>query len=167
MGTPNCVETFSLEPSEWIDIFGVVVNAVLALWIVRTIQKKLTNRRVLKDHFINEVKEIRTEYKNCLGNLYDGKSAPYRVLSWFKLMNIKVNDLMGLINQKYKIDVHMLNPYQQELRELVTNNPDYMSQYNSEDPIQFSEDSRLQFIKFQQTHNHLFNDLIILINDSE
>lgn len=169
MGTSCCYLNpfYSAKLSDWITIFGIVVNSALAYWIVCTIQDKLTNKRVLKDHFINEIKEIRIDYKTCLNNLYTNSTNPLRVIPWFKLMNIKVDDIMTLINSKYGIKINLLEPYQNELRELITNNSDFMEQYNKAEKIVFSEDSRSQLIKFQQTHNHLFNELIIKINDAE
>jgi len=168
MGTTCCCINFfsSLEAADWIALFGVLVNAGLAYWIVRTIQNKLTNKRVLKDHFINEMKEIRNDYKTCLNNLYSNNTHPHRVIPWFKLMNIKVDDLMSIIHTKYCIDKDKLKPYQIELQELITNNEDFMAQYNGEKVV-FSQTSRTQLIKFQQSHNQLFNEIIITINDAE
>lgn len=168
MGTTCCHIDFlsSITTENWIDIFGVVVNALLAYWIVRTIQNKLTNKRVLKDHFINEIKEIRNDYKTCLNNLYTNNTHPHRVIPWFKLMNIKVDDIMEIIHLKYKVNKSKLKPYQIELQELITNNHDFMAHYNNE-KVNFSEQSKAQIIKFQQTHNQIFNEIIMSINDSE
>jgi len=168
MGTTCCCLNFfsSLEPADWITLFGVLVNAGLAYWIVRTIQNKLTNKRVLKDHFINEMKDIRNEYKTCLNNLYSNCTHPHRVIPWFKLMNIKVDDLMTIIHTKYCIDKAKLKPYQVELQELITNNEDFMAQFNN-DKVVFTQSSRTQLIQFQQSHNQLFNEIIIAINDAE
>lgn len=157
----------SLGPSDWVEIFGIIVNAGLAFWIVRTIQNKLTNKRVLKDHFINEMKEIRSEYKNCLNNLYSDQTMPKRVIPWFKLMNVKVNDILLVANQKYKIDKTKLIAYQRELQELITNNEEFIIQFKTAKTVVFSEHSKATFIKFQQDNNHLFNDIIIAINDAE
>ncbi|MEO9021766.1 MAG: hypothetical protein ABI237_09880 [Ginsengibacter sp.] len=156
----------SFTPADWITLFGILVNAGLAYWIVRTIQNRLTNKRVLKDHFINEVKEIRNEYKTCLNNLYSNSTHPRRIIPWFKLMNIKIEDLMEIIHSKYCIDKNKLRPYQIEFQELITNNTDFITHYNNEKVI-FTEVSRSQFIKFQQSHNHIFNDVIIKINDAK
>lgn len=168
MGTTRCCVTFfnSLEATDWIAILGVAVNAGLAYWIVRTIQNKLTNKRVLKDHFINEIKEIRNDYKTCLNNLYSNNTHPHRIIPWFKLMNIKVDDLMTIVYTKYKIDKSKLKPYQIDLPDLITNNDDFMAQYNT-DKVIFTESSRSQLIKFQQSHTQLFNAIIIAINDAE
>ncbi len=169
MGTACNSLTFlcsMFSPSDFIGLLGIIVNSALAIWIVRTIQNRLKNKRVLKDHFITEIKEIRNDYKACLNQLYSNKTKAYSVIPWFKLMNIKIDDLMGIMHTKYGIDKNKLAPYQINLRELITNNPDFIAQYNNERVI-FSENSRSQFIKFQQTHNSLFNEIIIQINDSE
>lgn len=169
MGTTCCCLNFlcSLDASDWISLLGIVVNSFLAFWIVKTIQNRLTNKRVLKDHFINEVKEIRNEYRNCLSNLYSSKTHPKTVLPWFKLMNIKINDLMNILNKKYKIDTKYLMPYQYDLQELVTNNKDFINQFKEDKSVLFSDISKVQFLKFQQDNNQIFNELIIKINDSK
>lgn len=157
----------TLSTSDWVNIFGFAVNAGLAIWIVRTIQDNQNNRRVLKDHFICEVKELRNAYKDCLNNLHGGKTLPHAVTPWFKLMNIKVNDLMVILNSKYRIQIDKLLPYQAVLPELVTDSDDFIKQFKSDKPVKFSEETKKALIKFQQEHNQLFNDLIILINDAK
>ena len=154
-----------MEISDWIDLAAVVVNALLAYWIVSSMQNKLTNKRILKDYFIQELKEIRNEYRSCLNNLYANQTLAIKVIPWFKLMNIKVDDLMTLINTKYAIDKKLLDPYQNKLRELITENQDFINQFKSTKPVEFSAESKNKIIIFQQEYNHLFNDLIIGIND--
>lgn len=162
--TCNCLN--NLEASDWIDICGILVNAILGLWIVLTIQNKLTNKRVLKDHFIGEIKDISLEYKDCLERLYSNSLLPSDVIPWFKLMNIKINDLMIFLDNTYKIELDLLQPYQTTLRDLITNNVDYINNYQSNNPIVLSSASKLDFIKFQQDNNKIFNDLIIKINNA-
>lgn len=156
----------SLEPSNYIDLLGISVNAVLAFWIIKTIQNKLTNKRVLKDHFISEIKDIRLDFLNCIDNLHSNKTHPKILLPWFKFMNIRVNDLMIILNEKYEIQLDHLLPYQQDLQELITNNEEFINQFKMDLPIQFSEISKIQFLRFQQENNKLFNNLIIKINDA-
>lgn len=165
MGATFCCITFGVD--NYIAIGGIVINSVLAIWIVKTIQNRLTNKRVLKDHFIVEIKEIRAEYKSFLNCLYSNKKVAKSVIPWFKLMNIKINDILDLINEKYKIDKTILNPYQNDLRDLITENEDFIRCYESENPIDFSEISKSQIIKFQQDNNRLFNEIIVKINDED
>jgi len=169
MGTTICINSWinSIEPAEWVSLIGIIVNSLLAYWIVKTIQNRLTNKRVLKDHFINEIKDKRNEFKSYLNKLYSNQITGKKAIPWFKLMYIKVDDIMSLIDLKYKINKQLLNPYQIELRELITENSDFINQFQSDTPIQFSEESKSKFIIFQQKHNHLFNEIIIRINDSD
>lgn len=81
-------------------------------------------------------------------------------------MNIKVSDLSEIIYTKYKIDRDILKPYQIDLADLITNNEDFVNQFDNDDPIEFSASSKNTFVRFQQNHNHLFNSLIIGINDA-
>ena len=150
--------------SDWINIIGIIINSSLSIWLVITIQNRLTNKRVLKDHFITEIKDIRSEYKIFLNNLYSNNTRVKSVIPWFKLMNIKVIDIMRTINEIYKIDENILNPYQNELRELITENEDFISSFNLEQNIIFSDNSKTKIIEFQQKNNNLFNRLIIEIN---
>ena len=48
--------------SDLINFIGILVNAYLAYWIVKKLQDKVNNKRVLKDHFINETKELNEVY---------------------------------------------------------------------------------------------------------
>lgn len=155
----------SLESSDWIAIFSVLINSGLAYWIVKTIQNRLTNKRTLKDHLISEVIELRSNYRDFFNNLYTNKTYPKTVTPYLKLMNIKIVDLMDIIKKEYKIKNDLLIPYQVELGELITNNHDFISQFNeNRTPMKFSANSLNEIIKFQQDNNKLFNDLIIQIN---
>ena len=80
-------------------------------------------------------------------------------------MNIKVTDIMDEINCIYKIDKNTLNPYQNELRDLLTDNEDFNNQFNDEKLI-LSSNSKNSLIKFQQEKNKLFNQIILKINNS-
>lgn len=82
-------------------------------------------------------------------------------------MNIKLNDLMELISKRYKIEKNIFNPYQIELRNLITENEDYQNSYKSKKPIVFSNESKSSFIQFQQSNNHIFNEVIVSINDAD
>ena len=146
---------------------GIGVSAGVGIWIVRTMQDRLTNKRVLKDHLMQEVKDLRDEYREFLKGIYTDKTIGAHVMPWFKLMDLKIDDLMDIANAKYKIAKTMLAPYQKELLELITENKDFEQQFKSGLAINFKDESKTAFIIFEQNHNHLFNDIIIAINDAD
>ena len=55
-----------ITTADWINIASVIVNICIAIWITHILQNKFTNNRTLKDHFINEIKDVRAEYKGFL-----------------------------------------------------------------------------------------------------
>ena len=97
-------------------------------------------------------------------DLINGDIYPKNIIPWHKLMNIKVNDVMYDLENTYKINKTSLKPYQIELRELITDNEDFIEQFNSEKLV-LNHNSINLIIKFQQNHNKLFSDLIIKINN--
>lgn len=151
--------------SEIISIVEIFVNVLLTIWIISVLQKNLNNERVLKNHFIEEIKLIREDYRRQMTSLYSNSTHSTKITPWFKLMNIKVNDLMLLIEKKYNVDKSILLPYQQDLRELITNNEDFIESYSKKGKVVFSNASKNSLIVFQQKHNKLFNKIILGIND--
>jgi len=155
----------SLDNGDYINILAIVINSILAIWIVRNLQKNLTNKRFLKDHLIQEIKDLRIEYKNFLNDLNSGYIKPKKVAPWFKLMNIKVQDTMEIVSDKYKIEKSYLSNYQIELRDLVTELDEFNSNYKENKQLKLESQSLRELIKFQQENNSKFNEIIIKIND--
>ena len=162
-----CPSSISLEASDIIAIIGVIVNSILAIWIVKTLQNNLTNKRYLKDHLIQEVKDLRSEYKKFLNELYQGKLRPKQILPWFKLMNIKTQDVMEIVNQKYGLDKDILKNYQVELRNMVTEQEEFNDNFKENKCFPLKESSLKELLQFQQNNNSKFNELIIEINDKK
>ena len=160
------VFNYSLYFSDFIEIIGIVVNFFLAIWIVRTIQNKLTNKRVLKDHFMCEIKELRIEYNLFIKDCYDGKLIPRDTLRWFKLRNIKNNHLMNDINELYNVNSIDLNSFQNDLRDLITNSNEYSANYRANTDVIFKYSTKRDLDLIQARYYGLFNKLIRFVNDS-
>ncbi|EOR96497.1 hypothetical protein ADIARSV_0281 [Arcticibacter svalbardensis MN12-7] len=155
-----------LDTSNWIDLLGIIANLLFAWWIVIAIQNKINNKRVLKDHFIQDLKEIRNDYRLFFINIDKGVLLPNEILPWFKLMNIKVKDLLDVVKTVHKIDIYQLDPFKKDLNELMSENSDFKTNYRSEQPIVFSGRSKRDFIKFQGKYISRFNEILILINSA-
>ena len=80
-------------------------------------------------------------------------------------MNIRVKDLVMLMNNRYEVAEDFLNPYQNDLRELITESDDFNRCYRNRQLI-LTENLKRDLMRFQQEHQRLFNELIIKINDS-
>lgn len=158
---------YTFDFSDIISALGIIVNSILAIWIVKTIQNKLTNKRVLKDHFISEIKDIRNEYNQYIKNIEKGNIKPQESPRWFKLQNIKLDHLMNHINEIYNIPFPQLITFHSELRELITNSSELISNYRNNTPVTFSTTTIRKLDRIQSKYIGIYNKLIIKINDSK
>ncbi|WP_071146173.1 hypothetical protein [Bacteroides ihuae] len=152
--------------SEWIDLFGIIITALLSWWIVNTIQKRIDNQRTLKDHLISEILSIRTDYRLMLIDIKTGESHPKYLKIKLKDLNIKTTDIMKIVSNKYRIDNKYLKHYQHDLNWLITDNEEYVNSFKTDSKIILSQESMIHFLIFEANNDHLFNDLIVRINDS-
>lgn len=156
----------SLDFSDFIEIAGIVVNFFLAIWIVKTIQNKLTNKRVLKDHFICEIKELRVEYSEYIKKCYAGNLVPQDTLRWFKIVNIKATHLMNDVEELYKINCPELTLFHNDLRDAITNSNEYSQNFRANNPVSFNARTKRTIDLIQLAHYGLFNKLVRHVNDS-
>lgn len=155
----------NLLTSDIINLIGLIVHSILAVYIVIILQKNLANKRHLKDFLISEIKDIRFEYKRFFNELCSGNLRAKRIIPWLKLLNIKSYDTLNIINKKYEVKKNYLNSYQVELRELVTELDEFNSNYNENKKLALKEESFSKLIKFQQENSSKFSSIIIMINE--
>lgn len=158
-----CISQLTVD--NWIDIISLIVNSILAGWVINVIQKNLANKRVLKDHFIGEVKETQMMYREYFKLVESGNLRESSVIPWFKSMNIRVADLMAQLNDHYKVDVNSLHAFQVDLRDMTTDSSEYIQLFRSGTAITFGTATLNSFLQFQQQHMKSFNKLIIKINN--
>ena len=162
--TCECISDNSFQLSDLINIISIAVNIILTLIIVYVVQKNVNNKRVLKDHYINEIKVIREEFRNHLNSLYAGKLCPKNIIPWYKLMSIKLYDLAIDLNDTYCSRLDIFNEYQNTLRDLITESNDFNIQFNNSTLV-VSPKLKNDIIKFQQNNSKTFNELIVYINN--
>lgn len=155
MGKLGTVEWISI-----IDITTFIAGTVVGWYIHR----RITNGRLQKEHLAKEIKNIQKEYAATLNDLFTDSFRPQTALIWFRLINIQVRNIMKQLKEDYGIDADKLSPYQQDLRELITNSPEFNTQYTAIGMLKISERLRGELLSFQSAHSHLFNEIIRDIN---
>lgn len=146
-----------------INTIGIFVNIGLTVWIVRVVQKKLTNDRSLKDYLIQEVKTYKDDYRIFLSELCSDRLNPKNIMPWLKLMNINITSCMEILSKEYDIQKDLLAPYENGLRELIDENEDFIRNFNNQ-VLQISPETQTEITRFQQLHSKKFNEVILLIN---
>lgn len=156
---------FEFDFSNIIDIVSLLVNTILAIYIVNNVQKNQNNERVIKDHFINEVKLVKDQYAVFYKDVIYGRLTAKQMLEWFKLMNIKILEISKMLNEQYKIADNIFNPYIIDLPQLITDDACYISQFRSNS---FTIDVQLKrkIFDFHSRNLQIFNKCILLINNN-
>lgn len=167
MGTPCCITL-----DQWIsiiDVFlsfvGIIVSALIAVWVVKVIQNRLTDTRVIKDYFIDEIRDIRNQYRSFINDLMKGAVETRTIVSTCKLLNIRTSDLMQSACSKFTIDDKIFSDYHYDLLAFITDCESVIASYKTDEKATLSQVEKVELIGIQQKYAHLFNDVILKIND--
>lgn len=156
-----------MEAAEIIAIVDIFVSAGVGIWIVKNIQKKLDNRRAIKEHFIGEILSIRSEYRDLILSLKSGEAKPLSIKYQLQRLSIHLNGMMGLLSHEFKIERSFFNPYLIDLSSKITDDKDYMENYRDNSTIRFSDTFIYDIGNFEAENDKLFNDLVLRINNSK
>ncbi|EKJ84922.1 hypothetical protein CLV96_0307 [Leptospira meyeri] len=155
----NCLTT-----SDYIAVADIIFNLLLAIFVIFFLQKKIDDKKYLKEHFINEIIQIRENYRTFLINLETNCLKPKEILSLLKSMNITLNDLMIILNEVYNIEPTYLINYQTELRNIVTEFNEFSKNFSKNKKVVLKDESVLEIMNFHQRNNCKFNELIKIVS---
>lgn len=164
----------ALTSSEWLSIteiavsaIGIVASALVAIWIVDNLQKKLDRNHQLKDHFSKEVLAVREQYRNLVRDLTATSQRPKQILGNFKMTGIYANDLLKLLNTQYKTPTDILQPFQTELLSIATDCEEYNLAYSRNKKFQYRKVTIDAIREFEKKHDRLFNDILMTIYNEQ
>lgn len=159
-----------LSPSDWLSVtgiaisaIGIVVSALVAIWIVDTLQKKLDRTHQLKDHFSKEVLAVREQYRNLVRDLTGSSQRPKQIVNNFRMTGIYANDLLKLLNTQYGTPTEILQPFQTELLSIATECEEYNNAYRRNKIFQYRKVTIEAIREFEKKHDRLFNDILMTI----
>lgn len=163
----SVVNSLVITVSDWIQIGGIAITAGLSIWIVNTIQAKVDSKRFIKEFFINEILEIRNEYRVLIGQLKNGELKPRMVKYKTKELNIRVNDLMSILKEQYNINFNYLLSYQLELLSIVMDSREFITNFTSNSTFSLSEQTLGDLSVFENENDGKFSKLIMEVNKFE
>lgn len=160
----------TLQPSDWISIsslavsaIGIVVSALVAIWIVDILQRRHEYRHQLNDHLSKEVLSVREQYRQLIRNLMATEQRPKQIVNEFKITGIYVNDLLILLHSQYGTPTDILQPYQTELLSIVTDCEEYNQAYSRNKLFRYRKSTINSIQKFEKSHDKLFNNILLTI----
>lgn len=161
-----------LQTSDWLAIsslavsaIGIVVSAMVAIWIVDILQRRHENRHQLKDHLSREILGVREQYRNLIRNLMATTQKPKQIVNDFKITGIYANDLLQLLNTQFDTPTDILQPYQTELLNIATDCEEYNLAYQRNKKFQYRKETINKIQTFEKSHDKLFNDILMTIYD--
>lgn len=163
-----------LSPSDWLSVtsiavsaIGIVVSALVAIWIVDTLQKRLDRNHQLKDHFSKEVLSVREQYRNLVRDLTGSSQRPKQIVNNFKITSIYANDLLKLMNTQFGTPTDILQPFQTELLDIATECEEYNNAYSRNRKFQYRKVTIDAIREFEKKHDKLFNDILMTIYNEQ
>lgn len=163
-----------LSPSDWllvtsiaVSAIGIVVSAIVAIWIVDTLQKRLDRNHQLKDHFSKEVLAVREQYRNLVRDLTGTSQRPKQIVNNFKITGIYANDLLQLLNTQFNTPTDILQPFQTELSAIATECEEYNKAYRYNKKFQYRRATIEAIREFEKNHDKLFNEILMTIYNGQ
>jgi hypothetical protein len=148
---------------------SLVVSAagvLVTLWLVTVVQNGINNRRLIKDHFIKEVLEIRKEYLDLVRMLEEGSVKPKLVPVLFRQINIRVLDTMPILQREFSLVKDNIGEYHFKVLTAVTEMKEYTRKYKGNGKVFLDVDSKEKLQEIHGASIGVFNLLIMQINDS-
>ena len=157
------LETIDFTTSDKITIFSIVINLIIAGFIVLFFQKKYSDHREVKNCLIEEIKDIHKEYKDfsnkLINNITDGRF----VISWFKVINMKLGHVKYFMKSEINIEDSRLLTLHQGLRGIITSSESFNNSFSQKN-IHLSTEVRNTIIEKNRELNHNFLSVIFEIH---
>ncbi|MEP0984400.1 hypothetical protein [Ekhidna sp.] len=119
------VDLIPLDSPEIVELSGILVNVILGIIIVILVQKKLSDERGIKDYFITEIGEIKTEYNKFINKILFNKNDPQFILEWFKTMSMRIQQLEYFLKDELKIKNLDNQSSNRRIHKILTNSEEF------------------------------------------
>lgn len=149
----------------WLSLVVSIAGVLVTCWLAVSVQSGFNNRRILKDHFIREILEIRQEYLDLLRRLQVGDVFAKEVTFLFQQINIRVEDLMPILVEQFKLTQNFRD-YHINILSTVTEIPEYTTKFRGNGKVFLRKDSKEILQSAHANNMGVFTKVIIEINDS-
>ena len=144
-----------------LTILEIVVTTFVAVWVVRSVQRKLDNERILKDYLANELIDLRSELRAFIEKLISSDIKANSIKREHHLLSIRMKDLLDVMNKKFNIDKKYLKVYRQNLLKIVEEDASYQDYSQKDVMIALSQSTIDKLHDIRTKNDHLFNDILM------
>lgn len=154
------------QVSDWIGVVDIIVTSAIGVWIAVSVQNNLTKSRYLKEHFINEVKDIRDLYKSFVNQLYKNKISAINIKDWFKVMSERIQNLDKFLCKEYQNCNTSIVSKHAEIQQKITSMDEFNENYK-EPAITFTNSSQNEILKLHSELSCALTQSVIDINSAK
>lgn len=149
------------EVSDVVSLIALLFGVFSLFFSIRA-NRLFSEKRYLKEITIDDIKGLREDYRVFLNKLISNQCNSRFIVSWFKVMNLKMEGIGSFISSEYKEELFKTcQNKHNELKRYVTGCADMNNSYNQE-TISFTDSVRNEIIEF---HNGLYRSLLVAISD--
>ncbi|MBP1631320.1 MAG: hypothetical protein H6Q15_2213 [Bacteroidetes bacterium] len=125
----KCEPLASFSSADIISIAALTISIILFPISFR-ISKKQSDNRKIKDALMDDLSKIRDDYRHMLNSLYSNKYDNKYILSWFKIVNIKLNSINKFSENKFKLKAtDKIIAASDKMRIVLTDSDEFISTY--------------------------------------
>ena len=147
--------------SDVLSLFALLFG-IFSLFFSLRANRAFSEKRYLKEITIEDIKGLREDYRIFLNRLISNQCDPRFIVSWFKVMNLKMEGIGSFIKSEYKKELFKAcQDKHNELKRYVTGCADMNNSYNQK-AIIFTDTIKNEIIEF---HNGLYRSLLVAISD--
>lgn len=152
---------YTWEISDVLSLIAILFGIFSLFFSIRA-NRLFSEKRYLKEITIDDIKELREDYRVFLNRLISNQCNSRFIVSWFKVMNLKMEGIGNFIKSEYKQELFKAcQDKHNELKRYVTGCADMNDSYNQE-MVVFTDNVRNEIIEF---HNGLYRSLLVAISD--
>lgn len=142
---------------------SIVVTAFMAVWVVRSVQRKIDNEQTLKDHLAHEVIELRKDTRDFMSKIIAGGLNAKEIKRSHYRLSSHINDLLSLLNKKYKIDKRYLKAYRQNVMKIIEDDDSFTLAFEKDGNVSLSTKTATKLHEIEIKNDHLFNEILLKI----
>lgn len=125
------------------------VGLIVTVWIAIVVQRNLTKNRYLKDYFINEIKDLRNEYRILFADIQSSKLNSETIKVRVKIISLRIKTIEDYSTRYSSIESSNLKLLHSEFQQFITGTDDFNNQYK-ENTIKFSDMTITKILEYQK-----------------
>lgn len=125
------------------------VGLIVTMWIAIVVQKKLTKNCYLKDYFINEIKDLRNEYRILFADIQSSKLNSKTIKDRVKIISLRIKTIEDYSTRYFSIESSNLKLLHSEFQQFITGTDDFNNQYKKI-TITFSDMTITKILEYQK-----------------